>query len=363
MDTPPSRSTKQPMHESFKRIITGTVFFVCALVIAVIGYMMFGWSLLDSLYMLTITIFGIGYGEVNPIDTPEKKLFTMFVIFTCLLSGAYIVGGYLQKLTEGEIKRALEVRRNEKTIESLKEQVIICGFGRIGQVMAFALTEAKVPFIIVDNTLARIAKAESLGYLTCTGSAADEAVLKIAGIGRAKALATVLPDDTMNVFITLTARSLNPTLMLLARGNLPSTESKLRLAGADHVILPTSIVGHQLANLITRPTGLEFVDQIGDRTEINHLLTQIGVQLTELAIASDSGLIGRSLGSAQVTGNGAFVVVGLRKQDGTLSMQLDLNQSLEGGDQVILLGHQGDMPQFANLEDGKRQLHYRGARV
>jgi voltage-gated potassium channel len=363
MDTPPSRLIQKPMHESFKRIITGTIFFVGTLLIAIVGYMIFGWSLLDSVYMVVITIFGIGYGEVNPLDTPEKKVFTMFVIIAGVFSGAYIVGGFVQMLTEGEINRALEVRRTEKTIECLKQQVIICGFGRIGQVMAYALTEEKVPCIIVDNNLARIAKAESLGYLTCTGSAADEAVLQTAGIGRAKALATVLPDDTMNVFITLTARSLNPTLMLLARGNLPSTESKLRLAGANHVILPTSIVGHQLANLITRPVGLEFVDQIGARTEINHLLRQIGVQVTELAIANDSSLIGRSLGSAEVTGNGAFVVVGLRTQDGIFTMQLDLNQILAAGDCVVLLGHKGDTPQFANLADGKRQLRYRGARV
>jgi voltage-gated potassium channel len=351
------------MHESFKRIVTGTIFFVCTLIIAIIGYMKFGWSLLDAIYMVVITIFGIGYGEVNPLDTPEKKIFTMFVIVAGVFSGAYIVGGFVQMLTEGEINRALSVRRNEKTIENLKQQVIICGFGRIGQVIAHSLLELKLPFIIVDNNTARIAKAESLGYLTCMGSAADEAVLQTAGIGRAKALATVLPDDTMNVFITLTARSLNPTLMILARGNVPSTESKLRLAGADHVVLPTSIVGHQLANLITRPAGLEFVDQSGDRTEINHLLTQIGVQLTELAVAADSGLIGRSLGSAEVTGNGVFVVVGLRQQDGTLNMQLDLNQSLEVGDQIILLGHKGDAPQFANLADSKHKLRYRGARV
>ncbi len=351
------------MHGSFKRIITGTIFFIGTLLIAIIGYMKFGWSLLDSIYMVVITIFGIGYGEVNPLDTPEKKIFTMAFIVVGLLSGAYILGAYVQMLTEGEINRALSVRRNEKTIENLKQHVLICGFGRIGQVMAHSLMELKLPFIIVDNNTARIARAESLGYLTCMGSAADEAVLQIAGIGRAKALATVLPDDTMNVFITLTARSLSPTVMILARGNLPSTESKLRLAGADHVVLPTSIVGHQLANLITRPAGLEFVDQSGDRTEINQLLTQIGVQLTELAIADDSNLIGRSLGSAEVTGHGAFVVVGLRQQNGTLTMQLDLNQTLEAGDRIILLGHQGDPPQFATLAEGKHKLRYRGAKV
>lgn len=358
--SPPPR---KPMNESFKRILIGALFFASTMVVAVLGYISFGWSLLDAIYMVVITIFGIGYGEVQPLDTPVKKLFTMFVIIAGTSSAVYIVGGFVQMLTEGEINRALEVRRTHKTIENLKEHVIICGFGRIGQVMAQSLFATKQPLIIVDNNPERIARAESLGYLTCTGSASDEEVLRAAGIDRAKALATVLPDDTLNVFISLTARSLNSSLMLLARANIPTTENKLRLAGADHVVLPTTIGAIQLANLITRPTELGFVDQGGHPEHLNQLLAQINTHLAELEVPPNSPLIGRSLGSIEVRGAGAFVIVGLRQYNGTLIMQPDLNQVLAAKDTVIVMGHLGDTPQFVGDETNRSQLHYRGARV
>jgi voltage-gated potassium channel len=351
------------MNQSFRRILIGAIFFVITLVIAVLGYLSFGWSLLDAVYMVVITIFGIGYGEVQPLDTPAKKLFTMFVIIAGTSSAVYIVGGFVQMLTEGEINRALEVRRTHRTIEHLKQHVIICGFGRIGQVMAQSLAAASHPLIIVDNNPARIAKAEGLGYLTCTGSASDEEVLSLAGIERAKALATVLPDDTLNVFITLTARSLNPQLMILARGNVPSTENKLRFAGAEHVVLPTTIGAIQLANLITRPTSLGFVDQGGNPEHLNQLFGQMNTHLVELGIVPHSPWIGRSLGSVEVRGDGAFVIVGLRTQTGNLIMPPDLNQTLAAGDTVIVVGHLGDIPQFVAEENRRPQMRYRGAPV
>uniref|UniRef100_B8HRC5 TrkA-N domain protein n=1 Tax=Cyanothece sp. (strain PCC 7425 / ATCC 29141) TaxID=395961 RepID=B8HRC5_CYAP4 len=367
METAPSssRSTAEykqaPLQSSWKRILVGTIFLMVTLMVAVKGYMMFGWPLLDSIYMVIITIFGIGYGEVRPIDTPEKKLFTIFVILAGTSSAIYIVGGFVQMLTEGEINRALALRKTARDIENLKQHVIICGFGRIGKVMAQQLAAAKQAFIVVDRNAERISRAQALGYLTYHDSATEEAALRAAGVERARVLATVLPDDTLNVFVTLKARNLNPDLMILARGNQPSTERKLRLAGAEHVILPTSIGAKQIANLITRPSGLDFLDQSHDRAYLNELLSQIDVQLNELPIPDNSSLVGRSLQSLEVRGRGAFVIVGLRKQDGTLITEPQ-GQSLAAGDAVIVLGHRGDTPKFGLENDVKSKIRYRGAR-
>jgi voltage-gated potassium channel len=350
------------MHSSLKRMLTGAAFLTGTLFIAVMGYVMFGWSLLDAVYMVVITIFGIGYGEVQPLDTPVKKIFTMFVIIAGTSSAVYIIGGFIQMLTEGEINRALATRRNTRDINNLNQHVILCGFGRIGEVMVQKLAELGQPFVLIDNDPDRLSRAESFGYLICNGSAADEEVLHMAGIQRAKVLATVLPNDTMNVYITLTARSLNPKLIILSRGEFPATEQKLRLAGADHVVLPTNIGALQMANLIVRPPGLGFLDQTED-THLNELLGQIDLQIAELAIAADSPLVGQTLSALEVRGKGAFVMVGLRKQDGSVMTQLNLNHILDAGDAVIVLGHQGDTPQFARTSQLRGVTQYRGARI
>ena len=129
------------MQGSFQRILTGTVFFTITIIIAVMGYTLFGWSLLEAVYMVVITIFGVGYGEVQPLETPSQKIFTILVIIAGTSSAVYIVGGFVQMVTEGEINRAFDAHRRDKTISNLNRHVIICGFGRIGQVLARQLAE------------------------------------------------------------------------------------------------------------------------------------------------------------------------------------------------------------------------------
>ncbi len=230
------------MQSSLKRMLIGGGFFLATLLIAVAGYILAGWTLLDSVYQVVITVFGVGFGEIGPM-TPQLRVFTMIVIIAGCSSVAYVLGGFLQMITEGEIKRALGVRRMMREIDTLKNHVIICGYGRIGQILARKMYEAGQPFVLIDNDPSRTVEAEAKGYLVRQGSATDETVLESVGINRARFLATVLPDDAANVFITLTARSLNPNLIILARGEYPSTEKKLLQAGADKVVSPAAI-GH-----------------------------------------------------------------------------------------------------------------------
>lgn len=349
------------MQASFQRIITGAIFFAITLVVAVIGYTLLGLSLLDSVYMVVITVFGVGYGEVKPLETPAEKLFTIMVIIAGTSSAVYIVGGFVQMVAEGEINRVLDARRKLHEIESLEQHAIVCGFGRIGQILAQQLQEAKQNFVVVDNNSDRVAEAEALGYFAQNGSATDEDVLEAVGIKRAKVLATVLPDDAANVFITLTARGMNPNLTILARGELPTTEKKLRLAGADHVVLPAAISAQRMANLISRPAALDFLGEDRDRQQLSELLSQVDVQIDELAILPNSVLAGRTLKQIEVRGKGAFIVVALRRKEGTIETHPPHSTVLNSGDTVIIMGHQGDIPRFARSHALKRQLKYRGA--
>jgi len=351
------------MQGSFERILTGVIFFVITVVFAVIGYTLLGWNLLDALYMVVITIFGVGYGEVRPLDTPAERFFTILVIFAGFISVAYIVGGFVQSMMEGEIHKALDAHRKNQDIENLKDHVIICGFGRIGQILASELSLAKKPFIVIDTNSERIAQAEELGYLTHLGSAADEHVLDSVGIQRAGAIASVLSDDAMNVFITLTARELNPDLSILARGELPSTEKKLKLAGADHVVLPAAISAQRIGNLITRPTTIDFLDENDERAHLDDLLEQISMRIDELAVPPDSLLAGTTVADLEFQGNRGFLIIAVRQADGTVVNQPPGTMVLNGGDTVIVMGHQGVIPQLANRYHLKPKLRYRGAKA
>lgn len=351
------------MQESFKRILTGTIIFVLTVIVAIIGYVLFGWTLLDSIYMVVITIFGVGYGEVKPLETAPEKIFTMLVILAGTTSAVYIVGGFVQMVAGGEINRVLDNQRKSKQIESLENHAIICGFGRMGQILAQQLQQDRQKFVVVELQSDRVAKAESLGYLVEEGNATDENLLISVGVAKARVLATVLPDDAANVFITLTARGLNPSLIILARGELPTTEKKLILAGADKVVLPAIISGMRMANLITRPTASDFLASQGDRQYLDELLGQINVQINELAIESSSALVNKTIGQLEVKGKGTFIIVALRRKDGITIKNPDRSLVLNPGDTIIAIGHEGDIPKFARLNDAKSKMRYRGSRI
>lgn len=348
------------METPVKRILTGALFFTTTLLIAITGYRIGGCGWLDSIYMVVITVFGVGYGEICPTNTPTLKIFTIFVIIGGTSSAVYTVGGFLQMITEGELQDVLGQQRMVRGIESLRYHAIICGFGRIGQILARRLSEAKIPFVVIDYDTDRTAIAESLGYLVKTGNAADEEILRAVGIERAHVLATVLPDDATNVFITLTARELNPGLRILARGEIPSTEKKLHLAGADQVILPASISAARIAHMIMQPATLDFLEEGDGRNTLNELLAKVDVQVEEVAIAPNSPLLGNSIGSLEAIGKGTFIIVALRKANGQMIIHPRRNLILELDDILIVMGHRDDLPKLVQRYVVKRRLADRG---
>ena len=159
--------------------------------------------------MTTITIFGVGYGEVRPMEDPRLRVFTMFVIVAGCSSTAYVIGGFVQMLAEGQINRVLGARRMTKGIGQLANHTLLCGYGRVGQQLAKELQAANQRFVIIDSNLDRLREAELAGCLVLVGDCTEEEVLPTGGIDRASAVASVLSDDAANVFLTLTARELN----------------------------------------------------------------------------------------------------------------------------------------------------------
>lgn len=346
------------MQESVKRIITGVIFLIVSLVIAILGYMAFGWSPLDAIYMVIITIYGVGYGEVRPLETPAERIFTIAVIVAGTSCAIYIIGAFVQMITEGEINRAFNTQRKERIIANLNAHIIICGFDRMGQVLARHLDEARQPFIILDHQSERANTAEEMGYLVRCAEVTDEETLQAAGIERARVLAAILPDDVTNVFVTLTARELNSKLTILARGTLPSTEQKLRIAGANRVVLPDAISGIQMANMITQSTALDFLNEPNERSYLNELLANIDVHLGELLIPQESNAVGKTIMELKVRGRGAFIVVALRRAEGDLIFHPHPSQIVNNGDTLIIIGQSEEIPKFAETYQLKQQLKF-----
>ncbi|MGB7250521.1 MAG: NAD-binding protein, partial [Phormidesmis sp.] len=275
----------------------------------------------------------------------------------------YIVAGFVQLVTEGEIHRALRIRQMTQEIQNLSNHVIVCGYGRMGQMLVKKLKADQQKFIILERKPDLVSEAQAQGHLAYLGNAVDETNLQAVGIERARALAIVLPDDAANVFISLTARELNPQLMIAARGTLPSSEKKLRLAGANQVILPATIGALRMAHLISHPNAVNFIAQEDGRSNLNEMLAEIDIQINELSVGAESPLVGRTIGDVEIRGRGTFIVVALRKADGAMRIHPDPQTPLHEGDTVMIMGHQGDMPNFAQRSASKSQMRYRGARV
>ncbi|HEY2841260.1 MAG TPA: potassium channel protein [Pirellulales bacterium] len=350
------------MNNAVRRMFVGASIFAATCIIAVIGYMIAGWQLLDAIYMVVITVFGVGYGEAKPLSHPGLKLFTMGVIIAGCSSAIYVVGGFVTMLAEGEINRVLGNRRMSKGIVELKDHAILCGFGRIGQVLAEELAAAKHPFVVIDSETARVEKAQEAGYLALLGSASEESTLETAGIARARVLATVLPSDTANVFVALTARELNSTIQIIARAETASTEKKLMRSGANRVVMPAVIGATRIAHIIARPTAEDLLLEVSGVKALKDELAEIGLDLTEVAVVPGSALIGQSVGDME-GGAGGFVIVAVKRADGSLARATDPTIKIGVGDSIVLLGHHEAVPQLTRRARTASGMTYRGASV
>jgi voltage-gated potassium channel len=336
---------------------------ICAASIG--AYLTLGWDLSDAIYMVVITIFSVGYGEVRPLVGAGRWV-TVGVIMLGCSSLIYILGGFFQLVAEGQLNRLLGTRKMKKTIEELRGHVIVCGYGRIGRVLIGDLRAADATVVLVDNAANRIEAAVGAGVHTVTGDATRDEVLRAAGIEHASALATVLPNDALNVFITLTARNLNPRLRIIARAEDPASESKVIQAGANKVVLPSAVSGERAANMILRPDTVDFFAD-RDLSALEQELEGLGLEIDQFQVDGTSSLIGRTVGELESTGDGGFVVIAVRRAGGSLVRNPQKTFSFAEEDSVLFLGHAEDVPALkkafaiASMRRQTRGKSYRGA--
>ncbi|MEO1498251.1 MAG: potassium channel protein [Planctomycetota bacterium] len=302
-----------------------------------------GGSWIDSIYFFVITVTTVGYGEESTLRA-EEKLLTIGIIVVGVVGVGYTVGLIVQSMVEGQINQALGARRMEQEIDQLTGHAIICGYGRIGRTIAEELTRRNKPYVIIDSDQEVADDAtEEEHRLVVVGDATDEEVLLHAGIQRASTIVIGLRSDADNVFLTLTARNLNPTLRIIARGEQAATEKKLRQAGADQVVLPAVIGGRRMAALVTRPNAAEMLEHF-----TNH--EKIDVELEELRIPEGSPLVGHSVRDTAARQRHNLLIVGIRRTGGQMVFNPDPDDKFESDDMLIVMGKCDDVESFQRAQ-------------
>ena len=323
--------------ETMRGLYIGALMFLGVIAIGTTSYRLEGWTLSDAFYMVVITVFSVGYEEVEPVATPMLRAITICIIVAGDASKVYFVGSLVRFITEGEIGKAMEEHRKSKDIESIKDHAIICGYGRIGQVLARDLDEKKFPFLVLDNNAERVALAHAHGYQALMGDAGEESTLSEAHIERAAVFATVLPNDMVNVFITLTARNMQPALRIIARAEDPGNEKKLKQAGANEIILPAFVGGMQIANSITHPSLDSILKDGGGH--INNDLKDLGVEIIEHPVVPHGVNDRKTLQQLLKGIEAQCLVLAVKKPDGTLLQHPPGTYRLEASDVVVMLSH------------------------
>jgi len=304
-----------------------------------------GWSLFDSLYMTVITLATVGFREVAPLSDGGRAFTILLIVFGAGII-AYAVGSMVQILVEGQVLKVLGRKKLEKQISKLSGHYIICGYGRIGAMIAREFAARPKSFVVVENDIEVCERLSNEGHLFVRGNATDDETLLEAGIERAKGLITAVTSDTENVYITLTARGLKPNLFILARASDDSAEVKLRRAGANKVVSPYTIGATRMAQAILRPSVVDFI-------EIATGSQNVELQLEEINISIRSELVGKTLMNSGIRKQIGVIIVGVKRGSSMLFNPSPETEMLNG-DTLITLGEPSavrELERLAGVED------------
>ncbi|MBW2474826.1 MAG: potassium channel protein [Deltaproteobacteria bacterium] len=313
---------------------------VTVIAFGTLGYAMIeDWQAFDALYMTIITLATVGFREVHELS-PEGKIFTIVLIISGTGIIAYTLSSLIQFTLEGQLRKILGRKKLESRIGKLRDHYIICGYGRIGHLICREFQSRPTPFVVVEQNPNHIERLEREGYMYVEGDATDDETLQAAGIEHAKGLITAVTSDTDNVYITLTARGLNPKLFILARAGEEGAEKKLMRAGASKVISPYTIGASRMAQAILRPSVVDFIELA---TASEHL----ALQIEEIRIAANSVLAGKNLINSGIRQSMGIIIVGIKESDGKMTFNPPPEKNIEPNSVLIILG---ERPAISKLE-------------
>lgn len=318
-------------------------------VASVFGYMLIEqFSLTDSIYMTVITLSTVGFAEVQPLSD-IGRIFTIFVILIGVGTVAYTLGTIGEFVITGELENTLWQRRMNRSIEKISNHYIVCGYGRVGQQVIIELQQLKLPFVVIDKNPEIIETCRQQGFLGVEGDATEDEILSISGVNRAAGLLSVLSEDADNVFVVLSARTLNPDLTILARASSKEAEKKLIKAGSTQTFSPPVMAGFHMVSTLLRPNAMQFIEKA-----IGSLDSEMWVE--EVRIEPGSELEGQNLGEGQLrmrTGANVLAIIGGRKHE-MVDWSPDLQ--MEAGDILIVLGKPTQIRMLAKLARDQQYL-------
>lgn len=318
---------------------------VSIIALGTFGYVLIeSWSMFDALYMTVITLATVGFREVHELS-PQGKLFTIVLIISGTGIIAYTLSSLLQFTLEGQLRKILGRKKLESRISKLRGHYIICGFGRIGHLICREFQSRPMPFVVVEKDLHNLERLNREGYLYVEGDATDDEILQAAGVAHAKGLITAVTSDTDNVYITLTARGLNPKLFILARAGEEGSEKKLMRAGASKVISPYTIGANRMAQAILRPSVVDFI-------ELATTNAHLALQIEEIMVASVSELTGKTLIDSGIRQSMGVIIVGIKNSDGQMVFNPPPSMVIEAHSVLITLGERKAINQLEKIAKG-----------
>jgi voltage-gated potassium channel len=322
----------------------GTPLVLLAFVLAAgtLGYVVLeGWNAWDAFYMTVTTVATVGFREIHPLSRTGEA-FTLTLILVGVGTALYTFSALAAVVVEGGLPKYIEQRRFARMMNNLSNHYVICGYGRIGSIVANEFKRQQTPFAIVDRNAERVAEATARGYLSLEGDASREETLKRVGITRARGVVAAVGTDAENVYAVLTARVLKNDLFIIARAEGEESISKLRKAGADRVISPYRIGAVQIAQTALRPAVVDFV-------EIATSSDNLELSLEQIRIANGSSLVGKPLSVAIPRSRMNVVVVGIQRALGGMEFNPTADTILNRSDHLIVLGSSATLKELERV--------------
>ncbi len=315
------------VRDPFVRVRIGLGALAFVLVAGTVGYLLFGFGLLDSVYQTVSTITTVGFNSPHTLDS-GSKLFTIILILLGVGTALYTFSAVLELLIEGHMRDLVRRRKMERDIARMSGHVIVCGWGRVGREVAQFLASARRQVVVVDRDPERLGEVP---YASVHGDVTDDETLRQAGIDRAATLVAALDTDADNLYVTVAAKSMRPDLQIIARARNESSEPKLVRAGANRVVNPQQLGGDRMASFVTQPHVVDFIDVVmHDGT--------LEFRLEELALSPNSPLSGSTLRAAQLRDRTGALVLAIRRPDGVFVTNPSPEYMIEAGDVLISVG-------------------------
>lgn len=313
-----------------RRFVRPALLAAAVFVYGTAGYLLVErWNALDSFFMTLITVTTVGFGEVHPLD-PAGRIFTSSLILGGVGTMLWTFGIFTEILSTGELGEWRRWRATEARRRDLRDHFIICGYGRMGNQIVSEMAAEAVPHIVIDNNPEAVSRLRREGLPHIEGDPASEDILREAGIARARGLISAVDSDERAVYIVLAARALRSDLYILSRAGRRESIRRLELAGANRVVSPYRMAGHQMAALAMRPALVDVMEML------HHGDADIGVE--ELVVPPGSPAAGRTLASSGLLGKDLAQLLALRRADGTMHVNPPAGLVIEEGDLVVALG-------------------------